>query len=225
MGRQLPGRDGRAAALALPLHHFNHFHPTSPPFTLTPSQLCLASALRDVLRKLWDANFLAKMGEHASRDVLRKLWDANFLAEMGEQWLFVTPADAVKLCRSVAVAAPAVKEQDELLASVQLSSPALPPLLACQLVAASAQPDASALTSAPAPAPQRALASAQPAAARTLVRSQPLARTSSKLPARASSALPAACHQPTASARQLRASHSPAVACQRRATCGHPLPC
>ncbi|CAI6002562.1 unnamed protein product [Closterium sp. NIES-64] len=46
----------------------------------------------------------------ASRDVLRKLWDANFLAEMGEQWLFVTPADAVKLCRSVAVAAPAVKE-------------------------------------------------------------------------------------------------------------------
>ncbi|CAI7841297.1 unnamed protein product [Closterium sp. NIES-53] len=56
----------------------------------------------------------------ASRDVLRKLWDANFLAEMGEQWLFVTPADAVKLCRSVAVAAPAVKEQDELLASVQV---------------------------------------------------------------------------------------------------------
>ncbi|CAI5977158.1 unnamed protein product [Closterium sp. NIES-65] len=82
--------------------------------------LCLASASRDILRKLWDANFLAEMPSSGSSDVLRKLWDANFLAEMGEQWLFVTPADAVKLCRSVAVAAPAVKEQDELLASVQV---------------------------------------------------------------------------------------------------------
>ncbi|CAI5948179.1 unnamed protein product [Closterium sp. NIES-64] len=82
--------------------------------------LCLASASRDILRKPWDANFLAEMPSSGSSDVLRKLWDANFLAEMGEQWLFVTPADAVKLCRSVAVAAPAVKEQDELLASVQV---------------------------------------------------------------------------------------------------------
>ncbi|CAI5507666.1 unnamed protein product [Closterium sp. Naga37s-1] len=124
-----------------------HFNPTPTP-SLRPSSssaypLCLSSASRDVLRKLWDANFLAEMGKQwlfvnplkplpplstplqlclsgASRDVLRKLWDANFLAEMGERWLFVTPADAVKLCRSVAVAAPAVKEQDELLASVQV---------------------------------------------------------------------------------------------------------
>ncbi|CAI5973434.1 unnamed protein product [Closterium sp. NIES-65] len=100
----------------------------SPPIS-TPLQLCLSSASsdvlrkfasRDILRKPWDANFLAEMPSSGSSDVLRKLWDANFLAEMGEQWLFVTPADAVKLCRSVAVAAPAVKEQDELLASVQV---------------------------------------------------------------------------------------------------------
>ncbi|CAI6006010.1 unnamed protein product [Closterium sp. NIES-64] len=91
-------------------------------------QLCLASANRDVLRKMFDAQLLAEIGEQrlflclasANRDVLRKMFDAQLLAEIGEQWLFVTPADAVKLCRAVALSQPAAKETEELLNTVPL---------------------------------------------------------------------------------------------------------
>ncbi|CAI5528620.1 unnamed protein product [Closterium sp. Naga37s-1] len=74
-------------------------------------------AMRDLHRDLTQMGIQLCLAS-ANRDVLRKMFDAQLLAEIGEQWLFVTPADAVKLCRAVALSQPAAKETEELLNTV-----------------------------------------------------------------------------------------------------------
>ncbi|CAI5515733.1 unnamed protein product [Closterium sp. Naga37s-1] len=71
-------------------------------------------AMRDLHRDLTQMGIQLCLAS-ANRDVLRKMFDAQLLAEIGEQWLFVTPADAVKLCRAVALSQPAAKETEEML--------------------------------------------------------------------------------------------------------------
>ncbi|GJP43544.1 hypothetical protein CLOM_g2992 [Closterium sp. NIES-68] len=75
-------------------------------------------AMRDLHRDLTQTGIQLCLAS-ANRDVLRKMFDAQLLAEIGEQWLFVTPADAVKLCRAVALSQPAAKESEQLLTSVE----------------------------------------------------------------------------------------------------------